>query len=71
MGDEPHVFSIPQMVENTMSRQRKTNKEVSKVPFTSTVRPVLLMDDKTKINSVHIMEQLENQYNWSRQKLPY
>ena len=60
MGDEPHVFSNPQMVEKTMTRPRKTNKEISRAPFTSTVRPVLLMDDKSKINSVHIMEQLEN-----------
>jgi hypothetical protein len=58
------------MLEKTMQRNRNLTKEISQVPFTATCRQSMPLDDKVKVNSLHMMENLSKAYLLSTSKSP-
>ena len=61
-GVNPFTMSYPQMTAKTFQRRRNVEKEISDVPFNSTCRPSLPLDEKVKINSVNMMSNLDKAY---------
>lgn len=54
----------------SMLRRRNSEKEVSKVVFIATTKRTLPMDDKIKVNSLHMMEVLDKAYTMTTNQSP-
>lgn len=69
-GQNPYAISNPEMLEKTMQRNRNLAKEIGQVPFTATCRQSMPLDDKVKVNSLHMMDSLSKAYLLSTSKSP-
>ena len=69
-GDNPYAFGYKEQAKNLVTRNRKQEKEVGQHIFSNTVRPVALIEDKVKINSLHSMEGLNRVYLMNTQRSP-
>lgn len=69
-GDNPYAFGYKEQAKKLVTRNRKQEKEVGQHIFSNTVRPVALIEDKVKINSLHSMEGLNRVYLMNTQRSP-
>jgi hypothetical protein len=53
-----------------MLRRRASHKEVSRVIFVPTTKRSLPMDDKIKVNSLHMMDVLDKAYSMATKESP-
>jgi len=69
-GNNPYAFGYKEIATNLVTRNRKLDKEVGQHVFSTTVRPIAMIEDKVKVNSLHSMEVLNRMYLISTQRSP-
>ena len=61
-GNNPYAFGYRQQERNLITRNRNKEKEVGQHIFSTTVRPIAIIEDKVQVKSLHSMEGLNRAY---------
>ena len=68
-GDEPYSLTKEDTAK-ALLRRRNSQKEVSRVVFIPTSKRSLPMDDKIRVNTLHMMEVLDKAYTMNTKESP-